>query len=119
MSDEGFLEAVRNMRNHESNQERAGEYWSDDDKRRLKEMFARGIGISEIAIRLQRTEPAVYQQSEKMDLYNRKDNPKRRKTAANKNCSCHCPTCEVDPSLCHQHLEWKARGGILSDAGTI
>lgn len=104
MSDEGFLEAVRNMRNHEGSMERAGEYWSDDDKLRLKEMFKLGIGISEIAIRLQRTEPAVYQQSEKMDLYNRKNNPKRRKISVSKTYSCHCPTCEVDPSLCPRHL---------------
>lgn len=117
MNDEAFLEAVRNMRKNGSNQERAGDYWSDEDKKRLREMFELGIGLSEIAIRLQRTEQAVSQQFEKMDLYNRKDNPRRRKNLATyKTCVCHCSACDVEPSLCPQQLSWDEREGSVQNA---
>lgn len=42
--------------------ERSGEYWEEDEKRTLKEMFWNGTGISEIAVDLQRSENAVIQQ---------------------------------------------------------
>lgn len=110
MTEEAFAESVRSMRNRESCLERAGDYWSDEERERLKEMFYAGTGISEMAIRLQRTEPAVLQQAEKMDLYQRKTRPTRRKSSG-KDCSCHCPTCEVDEQCCPRHIEeQQARG---------
>lgn len=116
MTDEAFFEAVRNMRHHARGVDHAGEYWSDDDKRRLKEMFDTGIGISEIAIRLQRTEPAVAQQIEKMDLYDRKSNPKRRRSEA-KPYNCFCSTCEVNPKNCPRKQEQKEKG--RENAGAV
>lgn len=35
-----------------------GDYWSDEDRARLKRLFDMGFGISEIALELQRGEPA-------------------------------------------------------------
>lgn len=105
MTEDAFLESVRSMRNHESCLERAGDYWSDEERERLREMFDDGIGISEIAIRPQRTEPAVFQQIEKMDLYQRKTRPTRRKSVNSKDCNCHCPICEVDKQSCPRYIE--------------
>lgn len=101
MTEEAFAESVRNLRSNEGCLERAGDYWSDDDKRRLEEMFDAGVGISEIAIRLQRTEPAVFQQIEKLDLYRRKARPRRRRSL--KPCVCHCPTCGVGWENCPRY----------------
>lgn len=114
MTEDAFLESIRSMRNHEGRLERAGDYWSDEERERLKEMFDAGIGISEIAIRLQRTEPAVFQQIEKMDLYQRKNRPRRRK-GTDRVCICHCPACEVDECLCPRYAEGQKKGG-QSDA---
>lgn len=55
--EKGFTECVKNLRNRNSRLEREGDYWSPEEKERLMEMFYEGIGLSEIAIRLQRTEP--------------------------------------------------------------
>lgn len=117
MNEEAFQEAIRNIRNNLSRLERAGDYWSEEDRDRLKQMFEEGVGISEIAIRLQRTEPAVFQQSEKMDLFHRKDRPQRRK-GANRNCNCHCLSCEVDKRYCPRHIDGQQRRG-QTDAGTV
>ena len=99
MTEEAFYESVRSLRNHKDQLEREGDYWSDEDRERLKDMFEDGVGITEIAIRLQRTEPAVFQQIEKLDLYRRKDRPRRRRSLG-KTCSCYCSICEVDPRNC-------------------
>lgn len=111
MNEEAFQEAIRSMRNNEGRLERAGDYWSDEDRERLRQMFYEGIGISEIALRLQRTESAVFQQIEKMSLFC-KDKRRPRKDAC-RNCSCHCPNCEVDKRLCPRYLaEQQGRGQL-------
>lgn len=99
MPEKGFTECVKNLRNRNSRLEREGDYWSLEEKERLMEMFYEGIGLSEIAIRLQRTEPAVCQQIEKMDLYGRKDHPRRRRGRM-KPHDCLCSICQADDRLC-------------------
>ena len=115
MTEEAFQEAIRSMRNNESQLERAGDYWSDDEREHLKQMFDAGIGISEMALRLQRTELAVTQQIEGMDLYQRKDRPRRRKGAC-RSCKCYCPTCEVDEQHCPRYADGQQQGRRESDA---
>ncbi len=102
MMDQENTQIIKNMRSRTTRLDREGDYWSDDEKRQLQEMFADGVGITEMAIRLQRTEPAVTQQIEKMDLYGRKGNPIRfRRPRSPKDASaCLCEHCGADPALC-------------------
>ena len=51
------------MRHQTLRADRAGDYWTDDEKNRLRILFDSGVGITEIALELGRTEPAVYQRS--------------------------------------------------------
>ena len=74
-------EAVTSMRNRTVRLDREGE------------------GITAIAIRLQRTEPAIMQQIEKMDLYRRKESPARRRST-HKHPACLCDNCQLDPASC-------------------
>ena len=104
MNDYGLEEAIKNMRNRGIRLGREGDIWSQNEKGRLEELFYEGVGISEMAIRLQRTEPAVIQQIEKMDLYQRKSYPKRRRSFA-KSGSCLCQQCTADRSLCPLYEE--------------
>ena len=90
---ENNTEMIKSLRNRTVRLEHEGDYWTADENERLKSMFSDNIGISEISLTLQRTEPAVMQQIEKMDLYGRKANPKRRKK--NKKGRCPCEKCPV------------------------
>lgn len=78
-----------------------GWYWSEEDIDYLKENFVSGRGISRIAVELQRSELAVIQEIEKLDLYERKEYPKRhRRPCANKSHECHycdgdCDNCPI------------------------
>ena len=76
-----------------------GAYWEEDEKEKLKHLFYSGVGISEIAVELQRTEPAVFQQIEKMDLYQRKEYPQRQWHAP-RHYRHFCRTCRLDPEIC-------------------
>lgn len=102
ITENSFTESIRNLRRRGSRMEREGDYWEQDEKERLEEMFDDGIGLSEMAIRLQRTEPAVIQQIEKLDLYRlyrRKDHPKRDGNT-DRLPRCLCPLCKVNHNGC-------------------
>jgi hypothetical protein len=51
-----------------------------------------------IAVALHRSEPAIMQEIEKLDLYDRKANPRRQRTA--RQAGCLCDRCGNDPALC-------------------
>ena len=78
--------------------EREGEYWTDDEREKLRRCFDEGMGITETALVLRRSEHAVVQQIEKQDLYERKNNPRRRKSP--KAYVCSCSTCRAPEELC-------------------
>lgn len=99
MYDNKCAESIINMRNRTVRLDRAGDYWTEDEKSQLKLLFETGVGISDIAVQLQRTEPAIMQQVEKMDLYNRKASPMRRKSAP-KEPVCLCNNCQLDRASC-------------------
>ena len=94
-----FNYTVKNMRKSAVRLERQGDYWSEEDKENLSKMFLEGVGITEMAVILQRSETAIIQQIEKMNLYGRRLYPARQK-----NCSeqpkCLCDNCMADPALC-------------------
>jgi len=79
--------------------EHEGNYWDEAENKRLIYLFNAGIGIEEIAVLLQRTEPAVIQQIEKLDLYHRKENPIRRRRTE-KAPKCLCSRCQMNRTQC-------------------
>lgn len=103
-SEEAFQESVRSMCHQTLRADRAGDYWTDDEKNRLRILFDSGVGITEIALELGRTEPAVYQQIEKLDLYGRKQNPQRQRNDK-KPPECLCGRCGNDPTSCPLRMQ--------------
>lgn len=67
--------------------ERHREYWSDDEKDKLKEMFYAGTGITEMALELHRSEMAIVNQLNALSLFRSCRAPKRQKK------ECLCPGC--------------------------
>ena len=92
-------EGVINMRRRTVRLDREGDYWTDEEKQKLVQKFLDGEGITAIALELQRSEPAIYQMIEKLDLYNRKSQPQRRRPLP-KPPVCLCESCRVDPACC-------------------
>ncbi|MDO5786046.1 MAG: hypothetical protein Q4P20_13410 [Eubacteriales bacterium] len=69
-----------------------GLYWSEEDRKTLVNAFESGIGVSEIALLLKRSETAIMQQITREGLM--KFETKKRNRSAKKSAKCLCPTCE-------------------------
>jgi hypothetical protein len=95
MLEHDCTESVKNMRNRTVRLDREGDYWTAEERESLAQKFHDGVGITAIALELQRTESAVIQQIEAMDLFGRK-----KKTSSPKQPRCLCSSCELDPALC-------------------
>ena len=91
-------QSLRELRSHRKLPEREGEYWSDEEREDLSRKFNEGAGISEIAVALHRSEPAIMQQIEMRYLFDRKEKPLRQLAARQLNCL--CGRCGNDPALC-------------------
>ena len=98
MNNKGKRQAIIDLRTHKKRPEREGDFWSSDERENLSQFFMDGFDISEIALQLERSETAIIQQIEKLDLYNRTLVPKRKKRS--KDDSCHCGTCTADKKDC-------------------
>lgn len=59
---ENYRKELRSLRTGKRSPQRSGEYWTGDEVQKLTTMFEEGIGISAIAVELDRTEVAIYQQ---------------------------------------------------------
>ena len=106
--DKNYAEAVKGLRHRTNKFEREGAYWTKEDKSSLARMFHEGVGVTTMAIYLQRTEPAVFQQIEKQDLYGRKDYPQRQQTPYSV-CRCRCTKCQLSVAKCPRHLTYAQR----------
>ena len=95
MFQDTYTESVKNMRNRTVRLDREGDFWTADEKEALVRKFNEGEGITTMALELQRTESAVIQQIEAMDLFGRK-----KKNPAQKPPCCLCANCKLDPALC-------------------
>ena len=91
----GYEESVKNMRNRTVRLDREGDYWTAEEKEELVQKFNEGEGITAMALALQRTESAVIQQIEALDLFGRK-----KKNPISKPPCCLCTNCKLDPALC-------------------
>lgn len=58
-SNNSKAEQVRKMRDRTEPVDRQQEYWTDDELQRLESMFYEGVGITDMALTLQRSEMAV------------------------------------------------------------
>lgn len=87
------VERIQAMRQRTGQMNREGTYWTDDDKETLKTLFSQNVGITEIALILQRTEVAVMQQIQSLNLYE-----KVRRQSAKTQEGCLCKQCTLQSS---------------------
>ena len=99
-NEENVQEVIRNVRSGKVHLGREGSYWSDSDVQKIKERFCEGIGISAIALELQRTESAVIQQIEKLNLFNRSSYNKHSEASHSSTGECRCCDCTCETVAC-------------------
>lgn len=90
-----YTESVKNMRNRTVRLDREGDYWTEEERETLIQKFHEGEGITAMALELQRTESAIIQQIEALDLFGRK-----KKNPTSTQPCCLCGNCKLEPALC-------------------
>ena len=84
------------LRTRQKPAQRSGEYWSKEELQQIEDLYEEGVGMSDIALRFDRTEVAVFQQLGKMGLLSRQCRPRAHKQEKSELAEgCHCPTCKV------------------------
>lgn len=63
-----------------SNRQR--DYWKEEERQMLQDMFYEGEGISDMAITFHRSEVAIINQINSMQLYEKVRNPRQKRTIA-------------------------------------
>ena len=97
INEDQFRQSVIIMRNKNEKMDREGEYWTDEERRYLQQLFDSGTGLTLIAMLLQRTELAVIQQAQLMDLFTP---PHKKRKYGPRPPRCLCHNCKLDPALC-------------------
>lgn len=69
------------------NPNRHKDYWQESEKALLKEMYLSGYGITELALRFDRSELAIFNQILNMDIIPRSRGTREKKSG------CRCPGC--------------------------
>lgn len=78
------------IRNGDLPSERSKEYWSEQEDDKLERDFKAGMGISELCLKLQRSESAIFQRLTSMGLTTP---PCRKHRHKRKRPKCPCPRC--------------------------
>ena len=84
-----LLESIKQMRLGTSQLDREREYWTLEEREQLIRMYTSLVGITEIAIQLQRRESAIIQQIVKLGLFDLAENiPHRQRSEKKPVCLC-------------------------------
>lgn len=86
--------------------ERSTAYWTKEERAELEELYKAGVGISELSLRLQRTETAIYQQLIAIGLTatsgtRNSKSPKPHKCECPRCLETQCPYYDDKRGLCH------------------
>lgn len=84
-------ELLKSYRSVQMTPARNGEYWKEEERELLKKRYQEGIGISEIALELQRSESGVFQQLFYLNVIR---TPGERRPRC-KEAECRCGKCKL------------------------
>ena len=88
-------EDLISLRNGEKHPIRSGEYWSEEERQALIRDFIDGEGISDMAVKYQRTELAVVQELKNADMFENQSRRRRKNRTQDAYVRCHCPICAI------------------------
>ena len=100
MNDQEINNKTIAMRNGEITMKRDREYWTDEERITASLRYAAGVPLNEIAIDLERSEGAVYQQVVQMKLHCIPPEKARKRRSEPRESTCLCSSCTCDRSLC-------------------
>ena len=94
-------EDITNMRLDASWMDNEGKVWYDDSITQLSQMYFQGVGITEMAYELKRSEMAIMQKINQLELNSCTIKPRNRRT---KTMKCLCNVCP-ERSICKYYQD--------------
>ena len=106
MSELTRKEKAKAMRNGTMKMEKEGCFWTIEYDLLLRDMFDDGDDILDMALMLERKEPAVQQRIDQLDLYSKNKRTRKKKDIPADPPGCLCKNCTVDKSLCPRCIHY-------------
>lgn len=80
--------------------------WTIEDDLLLRDMFEDGDDVLDMALMLERKEPAVQQRIDQLELYSKQKRTRTKKEISADPPGCLCRDCKVDKSLCPRCIHY-------------
>ena len=106
MSELTKKDKAKAMRNGKMKMAKEGCVWTIEDDLLLRDMFEDGDDVLDMALMLERKEPAVQQRIDRLGLY-RKQKRNRRKLFPTDPPGCLCKNCTVDKEFCPRCIHYQ------------
>lgn len=97
-------ELLKAMREGLITPERSREYWGEEEAEQIVNLYTSGMGISEIALELQRSEMAVVQRLITEGLFTPPGTERKRKPKAPR---CLCNSCPIREACEQEGCQWR------------
>ena len=107
MSSHELREQAVAMRTGKKKMAKEGCYWTVEDDSTLRDMFNEGSTTLEIAIALERKEPAIQQRIDQLELYHKQKRTRQKKDIPADPPGCLCQHCTLDKSMCPRCVHYE------------
>ena len=106
MSEVTKKDKAKAMRNGKLKMAKEGCVWTVEDDLLLRDMFEDGDDVLDMALMLERKEPAVQQRIDQLELYSKQKRTRTKKEISTNPLWCLCKNCKVDKSLCPRCIHY-------------
>ena len=107
MSDLTRKEKAKAMRNGKMKMAKEGCVWAVEDDMILRDMFDDGDNTLDMALVLERKEPAVQQRIDQLGLYSKQKRTRQKKSIPADPPGCLCKDCKEDKSVCPRCIHYQ------------
>ena len=107
MSELTKKDKAKAMRNGQMKMAKEGCVWTIEDDLLLRDMFEDGDDVLDMALMLERKEPAVQQRIDQLDLYSKQKRTRKKKRIPPDPPGCLCKDCTADKSLCPRCIHYQ------------
>ena len=106
MSELTKKDKAKAMRNGKLKMAKEGCVWTVEDDLLLRDMFEDGDDVLDMALMLERKEPAVQQRIDQLELYSKQKRIRTKREIPADPPGCLCKDCKVDKSLCPRCIHY-------------
>ena len=106
MSELTKKDKAKAMRNGKLKMAKEGCVWTVEDDLLLRDMFKDGDDVLDMALMLERKEPAVQQRIDQLELYSKQKRPRTKKEIPTDPPRCLCKDCKADKTSCPRCIHY-------------